>query len=324
MKSWFSKRRTTRRQMLATGALTSVGVLGSRWATGAAADAKPADPKRSGPGQTILAKRDHPKALWALKPATIDTRGRYDLEDPMGNWFGMMKTSVSLVGSRSYVSNYYRTFACPAGRPAQPFFAGAGSWTHQLVQPTQEIIAPFGQVPAGTVMQLAMFTGVILDPYTFKPAARLRNPITGKWVETRDSVYAESYLIYPGGGMTSLERPELLDDRKPKRYAYLRSGPKTSFNLDALFGGEGPHQPRLDASWWTVDHAALMDPDVPDVDADYSWTGLMQGHDSTWWGFTQADRVQVLYNVHGTVAKNIARIEPIVQEYVFSKYPDRV
>lgn len=313
-----------RRAFLGTSALAGIGALAGSGSTACAAD-KRMDVQASEPApSTGLIKRNHSEELWKLKPAKIETQGGFDLEDPTGNWLGMMKTSISLVGSRSYPSMYFRVFACPAGKPAHVFYAGCGAWTHQLVEPTPEILAPFGKVPTGTVMQLALYTAVVLDPYTFKPASRLRNPITGQWIETQDSVYAESYLIYPGGGMTSLERPTLLDDRKPKRYAYIRSGRKTSYNLDALFAGEGAHQPRLDASWWTVNHQDLMDPNVPDVDADYSWTGIMQGHERPWWGFTPADRVITLWNVHGTVAKSIDRIEPIVQEYVFSKYPDRV
>jgi hypothetical protein len=313
-----------RRQFLGVSALGGVGVLAASASTAQGGEKQATPEKKSAPKQTILIKREHAKDLWALKPAKIEPRGGFDLDDPMGNWLGTMKTSVSLAGARSYVGHYFRVFACPAGKQAQPFYAGAGCWTHQLVEPTAEILAPFGNIPKGTVMQLALYTAVVLDPYTFEPVKTIRNPITGRMLEPQDSFYAESYLIYPGGGMTSLERPELLDERKPKRYAYLRSGAKTSFNLDALFAGDGPHQPRLDASWWTVDHADLMNPDVPDIDADYSWVGLMQGYERPWWGFTQADRVQTLWNVHGTVAKDIKRVEPIVQEHVFAKYPGRV
>ncbi len=325
MKRFDSQVLFDRRGFLGASALTGLGALAASGTDAMAAD-KPADPKASDPArQTILIKKNHAKELWNLKPARIEQpRGGFDLEDPLGNWLGMMKTSISLNGTRSYPSMYFRVFACPAGKPAQVLYAGCGAWTHQLVEPTPEILKPFGNVPKGTLMQLALYTAVVLDPYTFKPASRLRNPITGKWMETQDSVYAESYLIYPGGGMTSLERPDVLNDRSSKRYAYIRSGAKTSYNLDALFAGEGAHQPRLDASWWTVDHASLMDPNVADVDADYSWTGIMQGHERPWWGFTPADRVSTLWNVHGIVAKSQSRIEPIVQEYVFSKYPDRV
>lgn len=319
--------RSGRRAFLAASALAGVGVTGVRWAS-ALADAAKDEAARAGnlapTGQTFLIKRDHAKELWALKPAVIKTRPPFDLEDPAGNWLAMMKATSSTIGRRTYVSSYYRTFACPMGQPAVPFFGGAGAWTHQLVEPSPEILQPFGEVPRGTMMQLALFTGVILDPFTFKPVQQIRNPYTGKMVDTRDSVYAESYLVYPGGGMTSLERPEVMSDRAPQRAPYVRSGRKLSFNLAALFSGEGPHQPRMDASWWTADYADLMNPDVPDVDADYAWTGLMQGRDSAWWGFGPQDPVQVLWNVHGTVAKSQKSIEPIVQEYVFSKYPERV
>jgi hypothetical protein len=318
------KRLLGRRQFVSASTLAGAGLLAAR-GTAAAEAEKSAKPVGQTPArQTILIKREHARELWALKPAKIAQPGRLDLEDPLGNWLAMMKTSVSLNGARSYVSHYFRVFACPTGKPAQPLYAGAGCWTHQLVEPTPEILAPFGKVPKGTVMQLALYTAVVLDPFTFKPAARLRNPITGRWMEPQDSFYAESYLIYPGGGMTSLERPELLDDRAPRRYAYLRSGRKTSFNLDALFAGEGAHQPRMDASWWTADHDGLIDPNVPDVDADYSWVGIMQGYERPWWGFTPEDRVHTLWNVHGTVAKHVSRIEPVVQQYVFNKYPDRI
>lgn len=274
--------------------------------------------------QAGLIKRNHAKELWALKPARLDFRAPYDLADPIGNWHAVMKVSNNPTGGRTYVSNYARTFLCPENRPAVPFYGACGAWTHQLVESTPEILAPFGKAPEGTLMLLALYTSVVLDPFTFKPVQRLQNPVTGKEIIPEDSVYAESYLIYPGGGMLSLERPDMVSDTAPQRAPYVRSGRNISFNLAALFAGNGLHQPRMDASWWTSSYADLMNPNVVEINADYNWTGLMKARERPWWGFAQSDNGQVLWNVKGTVAKQQSAIEPIVQEYVFNKYPDRV
>ncbi len=301
------------------GAVSAFGA--GLWSGLSSHTSKAAEPAKDLTSQMSLVKREHPRALWTRKPAIIKASPPFDLDDPIGNWHAVMKVATSLVGSRTYVSSYQRNFICPVGKSPMPFFAGCGAWTHQLVEAPSELLKG---VPPGTLMQLALYTGVVLDPWTFKPVKQVLNPYTGKMVEVEDSVYAESYLVYPGGGMTSLERPEALDDRTARPQPYLRSGKKISFNLAALFSGDGPHQPRMDASWWTVNYDDLMNPSVADVDADYSWAGLHHARDKKWWGVDQSDGAQMLANVHGTVAKHPSRIEPIVQEYVFSKYPERM
>lgn len=282
-------------------------------------------------GQSISAAaipvgRNFPPELWNQESWTLDVKPPFDLDDVCGRWYALMKSTQSLVGARTYVANYSRVFLCEVGKEPQLFFATCGSWTFQLVRPNPGQFPQFGELPEHTALQLGLYTGVILDPHTFKPVDEVYNPLLGRTVKTEDSIFAESYLLYPGGGMTSIERSQFMDSREPRKHAMLRSGNSLSWALPALFEGEGDFQPRMDSSWWRCKYDELMDPDNHFVDCDYSWVGLTRVAEKPWYGMTDTGGrvVQTLWNTFGNVTNKLERVEPIVQEHVFSKYPDRV
>jgi hypothetical protein len=303
---------------LATGA-TVVAGFGDREAFAQTSQQKKPDINAA----SIPVGKNFPAKMWKQKPWTLDAKGPYDLDDPKGNWHGLMKATQNLVGARTYVSSYSRIFLCELGKQPQVFYASCGSWTFQLVVPEP---GQFDEdLPEGTALQLGLYTGVQLDPYTFKPVDAIYNPFLGKKVEVQDSVFAESYLLYPGGGVTSIERRQFMNDRTPKKHIYVKSGNNLAWSLPALFAGEGSFQPRMDSSFWTCKYDELMNPDLDLIDCDYSWVGLTRVAEKSWCGMEDTGVVlQTLWNTQGTVTNELSRVEGIVQDYVFSKYPERV
>ncbi len=283
----------------------------------------------SGPNVSAAAipvGRDFPKALWEQQPWTLDISAPFDLDDPVGRWGALMKSTQNPLGGRTYVSSYSRVYLTEVGKPARVFYGTCGTWSFQNVVPIPGQYPQFEPFPEGTALQLGLYTGVVLDPYTFEPVDQIRNPITGEMLTPEDSIFAESYLLYPGGGMTSVERSQFMDSREPMMHSYVKSGNNFSWIIPALFAGEGDFQPRMDSSWWRCDYDKLMDPAIDLVDCDYSWVGITRAAEKKWWGMQdQPDGIYgTLWNTYGTVAKRLEDVEGIVLEHVFSKYPERV
>lgn len=315
----------TRRNALRTGSWLVAGGLAGGCAGSAAFGQEP----KTGPDVSAAAipvGRNFPKAMWDQEPWTFALKGPYDLADPVGRWAALIKSTQNLVGARTYVSSYSRVFLTEVGKEPHIFYGTCGSWTYQLVKPKPGQFPKFEPFPENTALQLGLYTGVTLDPHTFEPVDEIRNPITGEMLKPVDSIFAESYLIYPGGGMTSVERSEFLDDRKPKMHSYLRSGNDLSWAIPALFQGKGSFQPRMDSSWWSCRYDELMNPAMDLIDCAYSWVGQTRAAEKPWWGMQgRNDGIYgTLWNTYGTVTNKLEKVEGIVLEHVFSKYPDRV
>jgi len=259
-------------------------------------------------------------------PAVFDAaeRGNFDLEDPKGNRLATLKVTNNLVGKKTYVAMMGRVFLGPQGKAGAAIHGFLGLWTWQLFWPDPK---EHPNAPPGTVQQKAMYTGVMTDPTTFKPAAKVYNHYLKKEVETKDSAFAESYLLFPKGGGTSIDRPEFMDSdsvRKSQLNPYVRWGNDLSIYLTGIFQNEGPNQPRMDGSCWTSDYKRVMDPKDELVTTDYNFAGLMRAWERPWIGIGKDDNAQILFNTKGTKVHSVDDFPDIVKEYLVKKYPDRV
>lgn len=310
-----------------TALKASAGLVGGlAMGAGSSLMAATKDQKPDVSAAAVPVAREFPAEVWNQTPWQLDVKAPFDLDDEMGGWHALMKGTQNLVGARTYVSNYSRVYLCEQDKQAEVFYGSAGCWTYQDVVPKPDQFPEFGELPKDTALHLGLYTGVVLDPYTFKPVQEVYNPFLDKKVTVEDSVFAESYLLYPGGGMSSVERRQFMDDRAPKKHVYVRSGNSLSWNFPALFAGEGSFQPRMDSSWWTCKYDELMNPELDLIDCDYSWVGLTRVGEKKWWGMSDVKNtvLQTLWNTRGTVTNKLSNVEGIVQEYVFSKYPDRI
>lgn len=273
-----------------------------------------------------LAKRDFTEAELKHPPAVFDVseRGNFNLDDPLGNRMASLKATNNLSGKKTYVAMFSRVYLGPQGRGGAAIHGHLGLWTWQLQWPDPKV---YPNVPKGTVVQRALFTGIILDPWTYKPVPKIYNPYLKREVETADSCFAESYLFYPNGGGSSLDRPQFMDSPEQKQMqknAYVRWGDQLSIFLAGLFQNEGPNQPRMDGSIWTGDYRQIMDPKVDLVKVDYNFAGLMRAWERPWIGVGKDDQAQLLWNVKGTKLHSVDDFPDIMKTYLVKKYPDRV
>lgn len=273
-----------------------------------------------------LAKRDLTEQELKGEPAVFEPneRGNFDLDDALGNRMATLKATNNLSGRKTYVAMFSRVYLGPQGKPGAAIHGHLGLWTWQLQWPDPKV---FPKVPKGTVVQRALFTGIILDPWTFKPAPKIYNPYLKKEVETSDSLFSESYLFYPNGTGSSLDRPQFMDSpeqRKAAKNAYVRWGDQLSIFLAGLFQNDGPNQPRMDGSIWSGRYRDIMDPKVDLVTVDYNFAGLMRAWERPWIGVGREDDAQLLWNVKGTKLHSVDDFPEIMKTYIARKYPDRV
>jgi hypothetical protein len=274
-----------------------------------------------------LVKRDFTAEEMKLPPAVFDMseRGNFKLNETLGNRMATLKATNNLSGKKTYIAMFSRVYLGPQGRAGAAMFGHLGLWTWQLQWPDPKA---FPNVPKGTVIQRALFTGIILDPWSYEPARKLYNPYLKKEVEASDSLFAESYLFYPNGGGSSLDRPQFMDSpetlKNVRRTPHVRWGDKIAFTLEGLFQNEGPHQPRMDGSIWTGDYKSLMDPKTDLVTFDYNFAGLMRAWERPWIGVGPDDQAQLLWNVKGTKLHSVDDLPEVMKQHLVRKYPDRV
>ncbi|MDX2142541.1 MAG: hypothetical protein SFV19_04240 [Rhodospirillaceae bacterium] len=298
-------------------------VRGIGAAIGSALFAKEAYAQQAASG---LSKRDLDATEMKGEPAVFEDplRGNFNLDDPYGNRMASLKMTNNLSGKRTYIPMFGRVYLGPQGKPGSAIYGFLGLWTWQLQWPDPK---KFPNVPKGTVVQRAAYTAVMTDPVTFKPAKTVFNHVLKKEVETKNSLFAESYLFFPDGTGSSLDRPEFMDSpeqREAAKNPHVKWGKDLSIFLAGLFQNEGPNQPRMDGSIWSGDYNRIMDPKDDLVPVDYNFAGLMRAWERPWMGHAKGDDTQILFNVKGTKLHSVDDFPEIMKEHVLKVYPERV
>lgn len=258
------------------------------------------------------------------EPWIAEKQGNFDLGDARENQLATLKMTNNLVGEKSYIVMFSRALLGPQGTGGSVLYGHMGFWTWQLQVPDKE---EFPDAPAGTVAQRAMYTGMILDPFTYEPTDSIYNKYLDKHVKPVDSLFAETYLLYPNGGANSVDRDNFVRDdpnAKKKMKPMVRWGDDVATFLDGIFQSEGPHQPRMDNSIWTSNYADVMNPDVGLVKTDYNFAGIMRAWSRPWIGIGKDDDTQVLWNVKGTKVHSLEDFPSLLRDHLVSKYPGRV
>lgn len=245
----------------------------------------------------------------------------FDWATPQGNRLATLKITNNLVGEKTYVAMFSRVLLGPQGKPGAPLHGHVGLWTWQLQEPDPK---EFPDAEPGSVVQRALFTGMILDPYTYKPVDAVHNHYTGKAVKVKDSVFAETYVLKPKGGHESIDRPEFMTEERTTLNPHVVWGDEISVFLAGIFQNEGPNQPRMDSSVWTASYADFKNPDKPLIRSDYNFAGLMRAWERPWIGVDKSDDAQLLWNVKGTKVHRVEEIPALVRDTILKKYPDRV
>lgn len=271
-----------------------------------------------------LNNRDFSQEELQGEPWVAEKHGNFDLTDPTENRLATFKVSNNLIGKKTYIAMFSRALLGPQGVGGAPLYGHIGLWTWQMQKPTKE---QYPDAPEGTVVQRAMFTGMILDPFTYEPVESVYNAYLDKNVDVEDSLFAESYLFYPLGGGTSVDRPEFMNedpDVQANLRPFVRWGDDIAMMLDGIFTNDGAHQPRMDTSIWTTPFKQLNDPKVKLVNTDYNFAGIMRAWERPWIGVGKDDDAQLLWNVKGTKYHDVDDFPDLVKNNIVAKYPDRV
>lgn len=255
------------------------------------------------------------------KPWVYEGSQDFDWSDVESNRMATLKITNNLVGAKTYVPMFSRVLLGPQGKPGAPIHGHIGLWTWQLQEPDPK---EFPDAEPGSIVQRALFTGMILDPFTFEPVESVKNHYTGEEVEVSDSLFAETYLMRPKGGHESIDRPEFMTEKRVSLNPHVVWGDEISVYLTGIFQNEGPNQPRMDSSVWTTNHADFSDPDKPLIKTDYNFAGLMRAWERPWIGIGKEDDAQLLWNVKGTKLHSVEEIPGLVADNILKKYPDRI
>lgn len=275
--------------------------------------------KPDGPDKSRLTEKQ-----WAGEPWVAEKQGNFDLSDERDNRLATLKMTNNLVGKKTYVPMFSRAILGPQGKGGAVAYGHMGFWTWQMQVASKE---EFPDAPDGTLVQRAMYTGMILDPVTYEPTDSIYNAILDRNVTPVDSTFAESYLFYPKGGTNSVDRDNFIiddPDEKKELKPTVRWGDQIATFLDGIFQMDGPFQPRVDNSIWTSNYNDIMDPKKPLVETDYNFGGLLFAWMRPWLGHGKDDRTQVLWNVKGTKMFDPDQFPELVRKHLVEKYPERV
>ena len=262
--------------------------------------------------------------LWDKSPWIPEQKGNFNLSKPSENHLATMKITNNLVGERTYIPMITRALLGPQGKGGAAFYGHVGMWIWQLQEPDPE---EFPDAQPGSLVQRAMYTGMILDPKTYEPVETVYNHVLDRDVRVEDSLSAETYIFNPRGGGEAVDREGFMEDEETanaRLRPMARFGDDICLFLDGIFSSEGPHQPRMDTSTWTMDYADLMMPDRQLRPVDYNFAGLMRAWERSWTGFAKPDETQMLWNVKGTKIHDLDDMPEIIKRTLLAKYPDRI
>lgn len=275
--------------------------------------------KPDGPAKDKFSNDEFKGDAWVA-----EKHGNFNLADPRENQLATLKMTNNLAGKRSYVVMFSRGLLGPQGTGGSVLYGHMGFWTWQLQKLNKE---EFPDAPDGTVVQRAMYTGMILDPFTYEPTDTIYNEYLDKNVTPTDSLFAETYLLYPNGGLNSVDRDNFIQDDpevRKKLKASVQWGDEMAIFLDGIFQSEGPHQPRMDNSIWTANRKKVMDPNTSLVETDYNFAGILRAWSRPWIGIGKDDDTQILWNVKGKKVHSVDDFPEMVRKNLVTKYPDRV
>ena len=310
-----------RRSLLKTFGVA--GALGPLMMSSAVTEARAED-------EPIISSTDLPSHFGDKKgePGVIDFTPPFDMSNALQNWYSTMKITNNLIGAKTYVPMFTRSYILPQNSAASPLFGHMGFWTWILQKPDPE---EFPDAQEGQLVQRALYTGRILHPWSFEPVEELYNPVIDKMVKTEQSLFGESYLITPVAGAESLDRESFADADEYTK-ARLENGglPNVRFNeqifivLAGIFQGEGSFQPRADSSIWSSNYDELMDPDNHLIKTEYNFTGIQRARSRRWLGLGPDDPTQLMWNVKGQKVHSVDDFPEQIREWIDTEHSDRV
>lgn len=257
---------------------------------------------------------DLPPGALQRPRARVPRRPPFDLDDPMGRSLARLRVLENFEGKTSYLAVLSRWILCPPNKPPVPYFNEIEVNTMFLTEPDDK---SSGGGDGLTFVQNGIFTRMPVDPVSLTPIREIRNPVTGKVVETPDTLFASATPMKVGapGAADVLLQPD-----RP----HFRIGRDVRFVMLDIRAGEGSHQPRVDSATWSIPYDVLMDPRRAMVEADYSYTALLRASVFASAGAAADDPTQLLILKSGIKVNSVDALPDFVKATIAKQYPDRL
>ena len=256
------------------------------------------------------------------KPART---GNFDLNLPLDNHYAFAKVQANLAGEFTWLGEFGWILLAPPNKPAFPFLGRV-----QLGKVFVTAADPAAVPAAGEhdYTMWATFTTVHVDPRSFEPVTRLRNPYTGTMIEPPTLKYADrlSYrlgksIIVPGVDPAFYTQPWDRDGGFSQHK--IDAGQTVTYTVLGSSQLDGPQQPRCDIGFWTVSKDELMNPALRVIDTRRSYSVTQKVSEYAWYGVPKGDPAQLLVHTTGIKTGNVARLPSLVRSLILRRFKER-
>jgi len=251
--------------------------------------------------------------------------GGYDLRDPVDNHYAFAKAQANLAGETSWLAQYGWIVIAPPGEPAFPFL-GRLTLIKVFLTPTEEKYAP--NVGEHDYMAWGTFTTTHVDPRTFEPVSKTVNPYIGREIDVPTLHYADKLvyrvgqsIVVPGVDPAFYDQP--WDRAGGYSQHFIDAGTDISYTVLGSAQKPGPHQPRCDVGFWTVQREALMDPKRLAIPTRRDYSVIQKMTEYAWYGAPAGDPAQLLVHLTGMKTDDPAQLPSFIKTHVLERFPDR-
>jgi hypothetical protein len=267
----------------------------------------------------------HPAAAFKLPRWKPGQARRLDLSKPLDNHYGFAKVQVNLVGTYSWLYQYGWVVFCPPGQPPFPIL---GRVFLAKIFATPVDPKEFPGADEHSYMMWGTMSQTYVDPRTFEPVTRMRNPYTGRTMEVPVVHYADR-LVYRVGQVIQVPGVDPEFYRQPwdrdggYSQHFVDTGEDTSYSVLGASQQPGPHQPRVDFAFWAARTAEVVDPKFRTVDTRRNYSAVMKATEYAWYGVEKGDQAQLAVNTVGIKTEDPAKLPPLVRRQILERFPER-
>lgn len=259
-----------------------------------------------------------PKDAFDLPRWTPKKTGTFNLSNSEDNHFAFAKAQATLSGGYAWLAQYGWICICPPGKAPYPFL---GRLTLVKVFATSAEYVDVQDVGPDDYAMWGTFTTTHVDPRTFEPVSRLRNPYNGKMIDTPTIEYADKLtyrkgksIVVPGVDPAFYTQPWDRDGGFSQHY--IDAGDEVSYTVLGAAQKDSAQQPRLDVGFWSVKRDELMNPSLKSIDTRRDYTAIQKMSEYAWYGAERGDEAQILVHLTGLKTSNIARLPKPVLKHV--------
>lgn len=266
-----------------------------------------------------------PEEIFKLPRWIPEKAGNFDLTNVHDNHFAFAKAQANLAGEITWFTQYGWALICPPGKPAYPFL-GRMKVAMIFVTHTDPTVAADVTEDAYTVWLTS--TEAFFDPRSFEPVSKILNPYTGKMMDVPILNYADRIVFRPGNqyivpGIDPHFYTQQWDADSGFSQHYIDTGDEITYTFLGSSQFDGPHQPRCDVGFWTVNKDELMDQNLRSIDCwrDYSIIQKMTEFD--WWGAPEGDQAQIFAHTKGIKTQDLNRVPKLIKRGILDRLPER-